>query len=84
MRIAPVSHMEVTLNYCSQSGGNVYRAPYYNGNPNIGPRIIGNLDQYPYTNPRYPQCCVVVMLAMFRNLDTLGYFEERNRGALKP
>ena len=24
---------------------NLYRAPYYNGNPNIGPRIIGNLDQ---------------------------------------
>ena len=39
--------MEVSLNYCSQNGGNVYRAPYYNGNPNIGPRIIGNLDQYP-------------------------------------
>ena len=29
-------------------GGNLYRAPYYTGNPNIGPRIIGNLDQYPY------------------------------------
>ena len=27
--------------------GEMYRAPYYNGNPNIGPRIIGNLDQYP-------------------------------------
>ena len=40
--------MVVSLNYCSQNGGNVYRAPYYNGNPNIGPRIIGNLDQYPY------------------------------------
>ena len=37
----------VSLNYCSQNGGNLYRAPYYNGNPNIGPRIIGNLDQYP-------------------------------------
>ena len=34
-------------NYCSQNGGNLYRAPYYNGNPNIGPRIRGNLDQYP-------------------------------------
>ena len=43
-----VSYMVVSLNYCSQNGGNVYRAPYYNGNPNIGPRIIGNLDQYPY------------------------------------
>ena len=41
--------MVVSLNYCSQNGGNVYRAPYYNGNPNIGPRIIGNLDQYPCT-----------------------------------
>ena len=39
--------MVVSLNYCSQNGGNLYRAPYYNGNPNIGPRIIGNLDQYP-------------------------------------
>ena len=41
--------MVVSLNYCSQNAGTVYRAPYYNGNPNIGPRIIGNLDQYPYT-----------------------------------
>ena len=41
-------YMVVSLNYCSQNGGNLYRAPYYNGNPNIGPRMIGNLDQYPY------------------------------------
>ena len=41
--------MVVSLNYCSQNGGNIYRAPYYNGNPSIGPRIIGDLDQYPYT-----------------------------------
>ena len=41
--------MVVSLNYCSQNGGNLYRAPYYNGNPNIGPRIIGNFDQYPST-----------------------------------
>ena len=41
-------YMVVSLNYCSQNGGNAYRAPYYNGNPNIGPRILGNLDQYPY------------------------------------
>ena len=41
-------YMVVSLNYCSQNGGNVYRAPYYNGNPNIGPSIIGTLDQYPY------------------------------------
>ena len=40
--------MVVSLNYCSQNGENVYRDPYYNGNPNIGPRIIGNLDQYPH------------------------------------
>ena len=33
-------YMVVSLNYCSQNGGNLYRAPYYNGNPNIGPRII--------------------------------------------
>ena len=26
-----------------------YIAPYYFGNPNIGPRIVGNLDQYPYS-----------------------------------
>ena len=41
-------YMVVSLNYCSQNGGNLYRAPYYNRNPNIGPRIIGNLDQYPH------------------------------------
>ena len=39
--------MVVSLNYCSQNGRNLYRAPYYNGNPNIGPRIIGNFDQSP-------------------------------------
>ena len=38
--------MVISLNYCSQNGGNLCRAPYYNGNPNIG--IIRNLDQYPY------------------------------------
>ena len=41
-----VEDLVVSLNYSSQNGGNLYRAPYYNGNPNIGPRIIGNLDQY--------------------------------------
>ena len=40
-------YVVISLNYCSQNEGNVYRAPYYNRNPNIGPRIIGNLDQYP-------------------------------------
>ena len=44
-----MQHVEVSLNYCSQNGGNLYRAPYYNKNPNIGPRIIGNLDQYSCT-----------------------------------
>ena len=39
--------MVISLNCCSQNGGNLYRAQYYNGNPNIGPRVIGNLDQYP-------------------------------------
>ena len=34
------NHVVVSLNYCSQNGGNVYRAPYYHGNPNIGPRIM--------------------------------------------
>ena len=38
--------MGVSLNY--QNGGNLNRAPYYNGNLNIGPRIIGNLDQSLY------------------------------------
>ena len=42
-----VHHVIVSLNYCSQNGGNLYRAPYYNRNLNIGPRIIGNLDQSP-------------------------------------
>ena len=42
------TYMVVSLNYCSQNGGNVYRDPHYNGNPNIGPRTIGNLDQYPH------------------------------------
>ena len=40
-------HVEVSLNYCSQNGGNLYRAPYDNGNPNIGPRIDSNLGQSP-------------------------------------
>ena len=44
----PKHHMEVSLNYCSQNGGNLYRAPYCNGNPNIGPRIDSNLDQSPH------------------------------------
>ena len=40
--------MEVSLNYCSQNGGNLFRDPYYNRNPNIGPRIDSNLGQSPY------------------------------------
>ena len=45
--------MKVSLNYCSQNGGNLYRDPYYNRNPNIGPRIDSNLGQSPNvcTNP---------------------------------
>ena len=39
--------MVVSLNYCSQNGGNLCRAPYYNRNPNIGPRIDSNLGQSP-------------------------------------
>ena len=42
-----VTYVEVSLNYCSQNGGNLYRAPYYNRNPNIGPRIDSNLGQSP-------------------------------------
>ena len=42
--------MEVSLNYCSQNGGNLYRAPYYNRNLNIGTRIDSNLGQSPYVN----------------------------------
>ena len=42
------SHLEVSLNYCSQNGGHLYRAPYYNRNLNIGPRIDSNLGQSPF------------------------------------
>ena len=41
--LKPHHYLVVSLNYCSQNGGNLYRAPYYNGNPNIGPHIMGNL-----------------------------------------
>ena len=40
--------MVVSLNYCSQNGRNLYWAPYYNRNLNIGPRINSNLGQSPY------------------------------------
>ena len=53
--------MVVSLNYCSQNGGKLYRAPYYNENPNIGPRIIGNLDQSPYRD------CRVCILGLYRD-----------------
>ena len=43
--------MEVSLNYCSQNGGNLYRAPYYNRNLNIGPRI-DSLDYSSYAESR--------------------------------
>ena len=55
--------MEVSLNYCSQNGGDVYRAPYYNRNPNIGPRIFRNLDQYPYVINWTPKAMAHLMLA---------------------
>ena len=29
MRVIDEGYMGVSLNYCSQNGGNVYRAPYY-------------------------------------------------------
>ena len=48
METTIMGYMEVSLNYCSQNGGNLYRAPYYNRNPNIGPRIDSNLGQSPY------------------------------------
>ena len=60
--------MEVSLNYCSQNGGNVYRAPYYNGNPNIGPRIMGNLDQSPNNNKHFlREQCVKKAVEMSAN-----------------
>ena len=42
--------LEVSLNYCSQNGGNLYRAPYYNRNLNIGPCINRSLGQSPLPN----------------------------------
>ena len=41
-------YLVVSPNSCSQNGGNVYRAPYYNWNPNIRARVMGNLDQDPF------------------------------------
>ena len=40
--------MKVSLNYCSQNGGNLHRALYYNRNLNIGPCTDSNLGQSPY------------------------------------
>ena len=40
--------MGVGPKYCSQNGGNLYRAPYYTRNLNIGPRVNSNLGQSPY------------------------------------
>ena len=48
-------YMEVSLNYCSQNGGNLYRAPYYNRNLNIGPRIDSNLGQSPHIGVKLGQ-----------------------------
>ena len=47
------SYMGVSLNCCSQNGGNLYRAPYYNRNLNIGPRIDSNLGQSPHERWRH-------------------------------
>ena len=44
----PQQYMEVSLNHCSQKGGNSYKAPYYNSNLHIGPRIDSNLRQAPH------------------------------------
>ena len=46
-------YLVVSLNYCSQNG---------NGNPNIGPRIMGNLDQNPLIRAEFfclrrTSCC---------------------------
>ena len=54
-------YMGVSLNFCSQNGGNLYRAPYYNRNLNIGPRIDSNLGQSPYAwdlLPAIREACV--------------------------
>ena len=64
--------MVVSLNYCSQNGGNLYRAPYYNGHPNIGPRIIGNLDQSPYRD-RYAFNLGLEAHALGYRLGSLGF-----------
>ena len=52
--------MEVSLNYCSQNGGNVYRAPYYNRNPNIG-----------YGTAKV--CKIMAFMAGIRGLGLLSY-----------
>ena len=49
-----IIHMLVYLNYCAQNGGNLHRAPYYNGNPNIGPRIIGKFRPIPIYKLLHP------------------------------
>ena len=66
-------HMEVSLNYCSQNGGNLYRDPYYNRNLNIGPRIIGNLDQYPHENVAGSSSFSPVALESFRASASSGF-----------
>ena len=45
LKKCPCSYMEVSLNYCSKNGGNLYRAPNYFRNLNIGPCIDSNLGQ---------------------------------------
>ena len=42
-------YMEVSLNYCSKNGGEIYIGlRISNRNLNIGPRIDSNLGQSPY------------------------------------
>ena len=76
-------HMVVSLNYCSQNGGNLYRAPYYNGNPNIGPRIIGNLNQSPYAcNVKLDRCAFNTTLEALGALLFLESAHDLTRGQL--
>ena len=46
------TYMVISLNYCSQNGGSLYRAPYYIRNLNIGPRVNSNLGQSPHPHEK--------------------------------
>ena len=56
----------VSLNYCSQNGGDLYRAPYYNGNPNMGPCITGNSDQSSYIH-----ICIHIPISIYIYTDMI-------------